>query len=61
MIYLLSATLIIVGLIIVGLGYRRQKRRPTERLLNEETLGVALILAGLWTLAGYAIVEVLRP
>ena len=60
MIYLVSATLTITGLIVLGLGYQSHRRRPAERLFNEEVLGVALILAGLWTLAGYAIVEVLR-
>lgn len=60
MIWVFSATMFFVGLILFGYGYKRNDRRPPAlklHLLNEEVVGVILMLIGIWTIAVYALVK----
>ena len=63
MIYLFCSGLVLAGLVAFALGLRASRRVPPSlryRCFNEEVLGVALILAGLWTMVIYALVEVIK-
>jgi hypothetical protein len=60
MIWILSGVLFVAGLVVFVHGYLSQRRPPSLRLhllINEELMGIALMLAGAWTLLVYGLVE----
>lgn len=63
MIWIISATLFFIGLILFGLGYRENERRPRAlryHLMNEEVVGAILMVAGLWTVAIWTLMRVIN-
>jgi hypothetical protein len=61
MIWLLSASLVIVGMVLFGIGYKQNASLPASlkpHLLREEVVGVAFIIVGFWTLAVYAVMQI---